>query len=117
MRGIITSSVIIQDIVKTGEGGVRLKKSILLIILELFIFIGTSSCVTAVSKKSVQKNRLLVSKAWGNIFRTIDYQNGHNVAFVRIYDVNFEEKEYDITLSHLIKKPILFILLVVKINI
>ena len=79
-----------------------MRKSILLIIIGLFILIGTSSCLTAISIKSVQKkNRLLVSQAWGNIFETIDYQNGHNFAFVRIYDVNFEEKEYGFTLTHL----------------
>ena len=94
-----------------------MKKSILLIIIGLFILIGTSSCLTAVSIKSIHKNRLLVSQAWGNIFGTIDYQNGsivktanvvashhiidilfHNESWYPYYDQTDENGQYSIDL-------------------
>ena len=52
------------------------KYILLILIIGLFVLIGATTCLTAISLNAEPKNRLLVSQTWGNIFGKIDYQNG-----------------------------------------
>lgn len=119
IKDIVMSPVTISCIIiKTGEGGERLKKSILpILVAGLMVLIGASACFTAGATYAEPKIEFSLNPAWGTLFGTVDYPDGspaqganviashhiidiflHNESWYPYYDQTDESGHYSIDL-------------------
>lgn len=81
----------------------KMKKLIMPAIVIGLIFLTTvNACCMANPATSSEQRAASPQAGKGTIKGTITNQNGHNVAFVRVYAVNFQEKEFGFAYTHLI---------------